>query len=360
MKQTGAQTLRERTQAEEASTSLGNQMIADFLTMLDAWHAASEVYDDELDVQIHKWYADFLKDHSRKVWPTRDVPYFSPSSANSCHRALYEKMRGAKRDITGIQPHQRRWAQLGTAVGDSIQRDILFIEKHFESKVGTAPKFRLERNGYNEPMFEDFAKKSHVVEHKGKQFSLFGTCDGILLYQTEDGEVIRMGLEIKSKQTTSTKTSHYSMRAPETSHIKQCVAYSLMYEVDHYIILYVNASKKSWSLTDEEYAKNPDIRAFHVHITERDKQTLLDELTDVMQAVEDGNPPPIDPEKWLFNSYKTAILRSMSDEEFTELNRMVVQVMQSGLSYVKKREYGRCLEDIVRVREGENIRKGTD
>lgn len=350
MAKTGAQVLRERTQADEALT-LGDRMVSDFLAMLDAWHAAPEVYDDDLDAQIHLWYADILSDRRRKVWPTRGFPYFSPSSVSDCKRALYEKLRGAKRDKTTNQPHQGRWTRFGTAMGDSIQRDILYIEKHYRKEIGQAPRFKFDRNDLDEPMFEDFAKKSYVVEHGDKRFSLFGTCDGILLYRTDDGAVIRVGIEIKSKQTTAAKTSHYSMRAPEESHVKQCVTYSLMYGVDHYIILYVNASKSGWSLSDEQYAKNPDVRAFHVHITEPDKQLLLDELTDVIQAAEDGNPPLVNPEKWTFNSYKTAIARSLSDEEFSQLEQRVAKVLRSRMSDAKKRDYARCLDEIIRLRK---------
>lgn len=341
--------MRERTQADEA-IALGDRMVSDFLTMLDTWHASPEVFDDALDAQIHRWYADILSNRSRKVWPAKGVPYFSPSSVNDCRRALYEKLRGAKRDKAAIQPHQGRWTRFGTAMGDSIQRDLLFIKKHYARLTGEQPRFLVDTNETGEPMFEDFAKKSQIIEHNGKWFALYGTCDGILLYRTDDGEIIRVGLEIKSKQTTAAKTSQFSMRGPEESHVKQCVTYSLMYDVDHYILLYVNASKSGWSLSDEQYAKNPDVRAFHVHITERDKQALLDELADVVQAAEDGNPPPVNPEKWTFNAYKTAIARSLSDEEFAQLERKVAQVLRSQMTDAKKRDYARCLDDIVRIR----------
>lgn len=341
--------MRERTQQDEALT-LGDQMVSDFLAMLDMWHAAPEVYDDELDAQIHRWYADILTDRKRKIWPPRNMPYFSPSSANSCRRELYEKMRKSPKDKRIQPPHQGRWTRFGTAIGDSIQRDLLFIKKHYERAAGSYPRFILDINERGEPMFEDFAKKNHTVEHRGKKFVLHGTCDGILLYRTEDGEIIRVGLEIKSKQTTAAKTSHYSMRAPDESHRKQCVTYSIMYDVDHYIILYVNAAKSGWNMNDEQYAKNPDVRAFHIFVTERDKQALLDEFTDVIQAVEDGNPPALNPEKWLFNGYKTAIARSLSEEEFAQLERKVAQVLRSRMIDAKKRDYARCLDDIVRLR----------
>ncbi|MDT2282315.1 hypothetical protein [Paenibacillus larvae] len=64
---------------------------------MDGWHARPEVFDDELDAQLHEWYANDLK--YKKVWPPRDVPYFSPSSSNSDPRELYQKINGAKRDV---------------------------------------------------------------------------------------------------------------------------------------------------------------------------------------------------------------------------------------------------------------------
>lgn len=350
---TAAQVLRERKQTRDASV-LEDQMTSDFTTMLDTWHASPEVYDDELDEQIHRWYADYLADKSRKVWPPRDIPYFTPSSASDCRRALYEKMLGAKRDKLSIQPHQGRWTRFGTSIADSIQRDLLFIEKHYEEVTGQEARFRFERNDLGEPMFEEFAKGGVVVRPSGKRFTLFGTCDGIMRYQAVNGRVLRVGLEIKSKQTTAARTSHYSLREPDSSHVKQCIAYSIMYGVNDYIILYVNAAKNGWVMSDEEYAKTPDIRAFHIHITERDKQVLLDEFVDVIQAVEDGNPPTLDPEKWIFNSYKTAVARSLSGEEFTQLEHKVAQVRRSNMTNTKKRDYARCLDDIRRLR-GEGI-----
>ena len=131
--------LRERTQATE-SAELGERLVTDFLAMLDTWHAAPEVFDDQLDAQIHRWYADILSDKSRKKWPPRNMPFFSPSSANSCRRELYEKLRKSPRDKRVQPPHQGRWTRFGTAIGDSIQRDMMFIEKHY-SVLATASCF---------------------------------------------------------------------------------------------------------------------------------------------------------------------------------------------------------------------------
>src|SRR5690606_31990304 len=124
----------------------------------DDWHSQNELWDNELDAQIHRWYAD-----PPKVWPQR--PYFSPSSANSCPRELYVKAKGGKRDAFKRQPHQKRWTSIGTLVGDMIQRDILFIEKHYEKLTGNKPRFKFERNEDGTPAFEDFAKTNALVEH---------------------------------------------------------------------------------------------------------------------------------------------------------------------------------------------------
>jgi hypothetical protein len=339
-----------------------DQIAADFEAYLDSWHGAPEVFDDALDAQIHRWYADILTNRQRKVWPPKDVPYFSPSSANSDPRELYEKLRGAKRDIRVVPPHQGRWTRIGTAIGDVIQRDILFAEKHFEKATGSPARFRFERSPLGEPMFEDFAKTSRIIEHKppgantAKYFALYGTCDGIMRYVSEDGEVLRVGLEVKSKQTTAAQTSEYSTRkGPKEDHVKQTVCYSLMYgtpdaPIDYYVILYVNASKKAWEMSPDEYAKNRDIKAFGIAITDEMKAEVLDGFADVVDATENGTPPPLDLDRWTFNGYKSACSLSLTDEEMAGLERKVAVVMASGLPEWQKRGAVDALEMIRRIR----------
>jgi hypothetical protein len=277
------------------------------------------------------------------------MPYFSPSSANACPRSLYEKLRGAKKDGGGQPPYQGRWTRIGTAIGDVIQRDILFAEKHYERLTGAKPQFTFERNADGTPMFEDFAKRNMTLAHGGKQFTLFGTCDGIMRYVTEDGEVLRVGLEIKSKQTTAAQTSEYSTRnGPKEDHVKQTVCYSLMYDVDYYVILYVNAAKKAWEMTDEEYAKNRDIKAFGVAITDEMKRDVLDKFAGVVEAAEIGNPPTLDIDKWTFNNFKTACAKSLSDEELASLERQASAILRSSLPDWKKRG---PVEAIAKIRE---------
>lgn len=312
------------------------------------------MYDDALDAQIHRWYSDILTDKSRKVWPPRGIPYFSPSSANSDARGLYEKMRGAKRESSDRPAHQGRWVRIGTAIGDVIQRDILFAEKHFEKAYGRPPRFVFDRNERGEPVFEDFAKRGHVVTHNGKTFALYGTGDGVMRYVSEDGEVLRVGLEIKSKQGTYSATSGYSTRnGAKEDHVKQCVCYSIMYDVDYYVILYVNASKKAWAMPDADIEKYPDIAAFGLHITDEMRGEMLDHFAGIVDAANKGEPPALDLDKWLFLDFKRAVSLSLSEDEVEVLRRKVAAIMKSNLPDWKKRGPAEALADIERIRAEE-------
>jgi len=321
-----------------------NEVAQEFTQLLNDWHSQPEAWDSDIDRQIHRWYGEV-----GSVFPKR--PYFSPSSAKTCPRELYMKQMGAKKDGFLQPPHKGRWQRIGTNVGDMIQRDLLFIEKHYESKTGKVNRFSFERDMLGRPMFEDFAKKNKEVNHRGHKFYLFGLPDGIMRYVTEDGEEVRIGLEVKSKQTSYSRTSLYSMKGPDEKHISQTVAYSEMYGVDYYIILYVNASKKGWEYSDEDFAKSPDIRAFGIEITEEDRLDLFDELTVVLDAVRDKKPPTIDLSNWTFNNFKTACAASLSDEEFDAVKNQVRMAMRSGLRENKKQDYVNAFEFIKEVRE---------
>src|SRR5690625_2001290 len=257
---------------------LTTQIEGDLIALLDDWFALPEVWDNELDAQIAKWYSN-----PPKVWPER--PYFSPSSLGDCLRELYVKAKGAKRDQLRQQPHQGRWKKLGTLGGDMIQRELLAIERNYEKQTGNMPRFRFLRNDDGTPMFEDFAKTNKLVEHGGEKFYLYGAPDGIMQYVTDNGEPIRVGIEIKSKQGTPARTSLYSMKGPDEAHVRQVVAYSEMYDCEYYVILYVNYAKQGWNMTEEQYAKTPDIRAFCQRVTAEDKARVFDKAALVTKAV---------------------------------------------------------------------------
>ncbi|MEK3887291.1 hypothetical protein [Bacillus sp. FSL K6-3431] len=323
---------------------ISTQIEGDLIAMLDEWGTASEVWDDALDSQIHAWYVN-----PPKVWPQK--PYFSPSSVSSCPRELYVKSKGAKRDQFPQQPHQNRWKKIGTSIGDLIQREFLFIEKHFAKQTGNQPRFKFLRTKDGQPAFEDFAKANRKITYNGETFYLYGAPDGIMEYTTDDGEKIRVGLEIKSKQGTPARTSLYSMKEPDSSHAAQVVAYSAMYNCDYYVILYVNAAKQAWNMSAEQYAKTPDIRAFCRKITDAERNELFDKLAEQTKTQRVGDKPPMDLDKFTFNNFKTACALDLSDEEFDEIKTKVQRYLRSSLPDKKKREYHEAFEFIKTTRE---------
>lgn len=307
---------------------------------LNRWHSSNEKFDDALDSQIHKWYV-----RPPKVFPKN--PFFRPSSANADPRELYEKLIGTKGDNGGQPAHQGRWTRIGTSIGDIIQRDILFMEKHMDGM-----RFKFERTETGEPMFEEFAKKNLPVRYRGKSFYLCGSPDGIMQYTDKDGSIIRVGLEIKSKQTTYAKTGDFSMKDAEESHKEQCKVYSMMYDLDYYVVLYVNASKKSWYMSEEDVAKYPDIRAFGLHITREDKLAVLDRFVDVLEMVERREPPLPDMSRWTFNNYKQTIAKALTDEEVAEIGRKVDEVKSSKLPKMTVNKYVEGYESLLKIRGG--------
>ncbi|MFD1453257.1 hypothetical protein [Oceanobacillus sojae] len=316
----------------------------EFARMLDEYHRKPEVYDDQLSADFYRLVAEMIEESK----PPRfeGLPYFSPSSANACPRSLYLKLKRAKKDSRKVQPHQSRWQKHGTAIGESLQKDLFFIEKHFAD----APfKFKRTRNGY--PAFEEAAQACVTVEASDsngeiRKFKLFGKPDGILDHTS--GATV--GLEIKSKQTTAAQTGHYKMREPKEDHRLQCVTYSAMYGINDFIITYVNASKKGWFLDEETYAKNPDVRAFDVKVTDSDRQALLEKFADLLRRVDENDPPKLDLEKWTFNNFKEVSAIDLSEEEVAELQAEVKAVEASSAYQFVKQNYRQAIEEILELR----------
>lgn len=337
-------------ETDEISVAEENQLqaeliAADFISFLNIFHSFQQPFDDGLDKYLHESYLNALN-RGKQFPKTRN--YFSPSSSNSDPRELYEKIRGAKRDSREVSPHQRRWTSLGTSVGDMMQREILLAERHYKRFTGTDPRFKFERNEYGEPAFEDFVMYPKSFKYNGYEFTLFGTCDGILLYVNDEGEIIRVGLEIKSKQTTYSATG-VRFNKPKEDHVKQVTCYSMMYNVDFYIICYVNTSKKSWFMDKADLKKHPDIKAFGVYISPEMKEEVAEYFVDVLKHVEAKVPPALDITKWTFNNYKTACAKSLSDEEVEDLKKLVSAYSKSGSR--NKNQVVDAYFDILRLRE---------
>lgn len=332
---------------EFTTGNLAQQIEGDLIAMLDEWHSLPEAWDNALDVQIAKWYSN-----PPKVWPERDHPYFSPSAATKCQRELYMKSVKAPKDVTVKQPHQSRWQGIGTVIGDYIQREILAIERNFEKLTGNKPRFTFEKNPNGTPMFEDFAKKSKLVEHNGERFYLYGAPDGIMRYVTDSGEVVRVGLEIKSKQQSPSKTSVKSLKQADYSHEIQTALYAHMFDVDYYVVLYVNGSKRDWNMTPEEYANFPDIRAFCRRITDVDRAPIFDKFAAITKALREKEPPAMNLDEFRFNDYKSACALSLTDDEYADIVAINERLQNSNLIDWKKRQHAAAIEFISETRKG--------
>ena len=320
---------------------------------LNKLHSIPNLRDSDTDLFLYQSYADVLRRKKKEGFKELPLPYFTPSSAGSCSRELYMKVKGADRDLSPVQPHQTRWQNIGTAIGDAIQKDLLLGERHFERLTGESCPFEFLKSPlYLEPMFEEFAFMDKLIEAKNP-FYLRGTTDGLMKFTDTDGKVYKVGLEIKSKQTTYAGTGFRNMREVNPKHKTQTVCYSLMYDVDFWIVLYVNGSKKSWNMTPEEFAKAPDIRAFGHYVTEEMKEEVAVKFNDILEGVKTENAPKLDLTNWTFNNYKRACALDLTDREFYELIQEAGEVENDTQTPAfVKREVEKAISDIFELRGG--------
>ncbi|MED1350596.1 hypothetical protein P4U51_30025, partial [Bacillus paranthracis] len=225
------------------------------------------------------------------------------------------------------------------AFGDMIQRDLLFIEKHWKAQFGEDPPFipyYVEVNGKRYPAWEKFSQTISHVEHNGQLVSILGQCDGILV-DTKTGELVL--LEIKSKQTTSAQTGFYSMKEVGEDHKMQSITYSMLYKDFHIskgIVLYGNLSKKAWIMSEEDYIANPDLRAFEIDFEEEVQNRIMDKFKHILDCVDAKTPPKFDVTKFTFNSYKEATVKSLTAEEYAEIHEQVQRISKSRMPQWKK------------------------
>ena len=142
------------------------------------------------------------------------------------------------------------------------------------------------------------------------------------------------------------------MKEAEPKHAKQTVAYAEMFDCVYYVILNVNAAKQGWNMTDEQYAKTPDIRAFCQRITPEMKAEVFEQPAYVTRSVRESVAPPLDLDRWTFNNFKTACALDLSDDEYDEIKTQVSAVMKSSLPDRVKRDYSNAFEFITKTRNG--------
>jgi hypothetical protein len=156
---------------------------------------------------------------------------------------------------------------------------------------------------------------------------------------------------LKSKQTSYSETGYARMKKPKDDHVKQVTCYSLMYDLDAYLIVYVNCSVKAWFMSDEEFANAPDFRVFGIDITDDMKAEILDKFAYVTRCLNEGIKPALDLEKFRFNNFKRSCALDLDDNEYELLKAQVKRALRSSLPEWRKQAYYEAIEFIREVRE---------
>jgi CRISPR/Cas system-associated exonuclease Cas4 (RecB family) len=266
-----------------------------FYKMLDDFHKMNIRNDNKLDLEL-------LNDEIQQITSGRKslrgtwndaLPTFSPSGADSCERSLAFKILKAEEDDQEFEPYQKRWVRNGSAIHKAMQRDLIYIEKYLPN----AP-FAVCRTKDGKFGWERNTRTVRTFEHNGEKFQLYGMVDAMLLDKTRNK---RIGYDFKTKSTTIASVGDYMLKVPQESNVLQMVAYSILFDVDEYLIHYESLAKDSWTKGKE--ARN-DMKVFHIKISEQMKTELLDKLAGITKQIREDQLPNPDFGKCLFCKFK--------------------------------------------------------
>lgn len=272
----------------------GNELTGALFHQFNDFHSRDVRTDKAIEVLLLKQKEQELTEVDPYQLIPKGLTVFSPSSVSKCPRELFYKAVKQTKDSRTMYPYQRRWTRNGSAVHEYTQRDLLYMEKELADA-----KFVVDRTADGMPRWESNIKTHKVIEHNGEKFALFGMMDGILQYKPDGSKI---GFEFKTKSTTIATVGTYKMKDAQDGHKLQTVAYSILFDVDEFILMYESLAKDNWSAN--ENAKS-DIRTFYNKVTEEDKQQLLDKLAEVAKYVRLGRIPEGDLSKCIFCPYKT-------------------------------------------------------
>lgn len=286
--------LTEEVRAMKENEKRGEELIKDFSQQFNDINSMD--YFDVLEVEeilLQEQAHNIKVMKTKKTYPT-DIPRFSPSSAGKSKVELFLKANKAPKDEETGHPFQRRWTRNSTAVHGAMQRQLLESEIILETpqfKVARMPETGL-------PAWEKNIENYKIIEHRGQRFVVFGMCDGLLEYQ-KDGSTV--GFEYKTKSNSVAQIKQ--LKEPNPKHKLQLIAYSILFDVDEWLLTYESVAKDKW--TTNENAR-PDFKIFYVKVTELEKKRLLDKWAKVAEHVETGELPEDDiGSDMLFFPYKT-------------------------------------------------------
>ncbi|HDX9704366.1 TPA: hypothetical protein ROY17_002004 [Bacillus thuringiensis] len=349
----GSASLHQKDGEDYASErAFARQLASKFESQMRYFQSLNLEESDETMLYWHKSFAEQLENGSHNDRPDK---FLRPSMVGSDELALWYHLRGYKSDEDTLNGKPRqddrhtRWQAIGTVVGDMWQKQVLSAE-YWAAQGKCELDFRFERNLKGYPMFEEFARKSSYIEG----VPLAGTCDGILNYNDRTsahrykgyGVPVRIGFEVKSKQTSYASTGGYSMKGEDPKHVRQAKTYALMYDLDYYFIVYQNCAKKSWNMTEEDKQKYPDLRIFGIYISPEEKAEHVKYLKYLWELQNSEEKPELDLLKWNFNSYKRTILGDLTREDFDYLTHQVLSIENGKYSAFEKKSAREAYDEI--------------
>lgn len=283
------------------------KLMNDFLEQLNVFYSKEVEYEDE---EIES----LMGKHMENKPPTNfyTIPTFRASSVSHCALELYyinQGYSGTKR--SDLLPYHRRWLRNAHAIHSAMQRDLLYMEKYLTEPTFTVAK----RDGL--PAWEETIRGYSVQEYNDQTFGIEGMMDGILKY---GGKFV--GFEFKTKSTTIGVIGRYKMKVPIEAHVEQLVAYSLLFDIKDFIIMYESLAKDGWN---KGLDAKEDVRIFHVEVTEEMQNKLKNKLAAVSYSVINSIPPAPEFDKCLLCSMKDNCehyAKEPNEEELSELSRL--------------------------------------
>ncbi len=283
----------------------GKEIAADLVAHFNEFHALDEVVDNEIELA-------YLEDELHSITNPKSLNFkrglvtFSPSSASKCERELFYKAKKEQRDEAPFLPYQRRWCRNGSAVHAATQKDLLYAEKKLENPRFKVVRMKAPASVVGRPAWEHNLK--NVKQFTDRGFQIFGMMDGVLEYK--DGS--KVGFEFKTKSTTIAAVGDFKLRKPQEGHVEQVTAYSILFGLEDFLLLYESVAKDGWMKGAEARS---DLKAFHVKVTEEQKDTLLSKFDRVTKAVKDNIAPAPELNKCIFCPYKTLCEAERNDCE---------------------------------------------
>jgi hypothetical protein len=281
--------LREQVLRDKAKNKRGDELTHAILMQFDQINSI-DYFPIRSVQQLMIKQAQFELDRGRLDYP-KEFYRFSPSSSDKCEREMFYKNAKAPMDEKTMVPFQRRWTRNSTAVHEATQRQLLESEVKLKD-----PAFTVLRLDNGLPAWEKNLENWVMVTHQGVQFVLTGMMDGILEYR--DGSHI--GFEFKTKSNTVADIKR--LKEPAPSHRQQCVAYSILFGINEFVIVYESVAKDKWSTGTEG---REDMKSFYVKVTQTDRNRLLDKWARVVMNLQDGEVSTPDYSKCLFCPFKT-------------------------------------------------------